>query len=85
MINLPFNLFEIEETRIEMPHKEEVDDLVRRYNSYSRDEMVLFKDWAGDAFQTLFNGIVKELAEKNEVDQWDYFACFLHKLFRANN
>ncbi len=81
MINLPFNLYEIEDTRIAMPRKEEVDDLVRRYLSYRNDEMVLLKDWAGDCFKTLFDGLVKELAEKEGVDQWDYFACFLHKLF----
>ena len=67
---------------IKMPKKSEVDALLNNANLYNdMDEMIPQECWTGDCFKTLFNGIIKELAEKEEVDQWDYFACFLHKLF----
>lgn len=78
---LDFPNKEVGTTSMQMPRKEDVDTLLQNADRFDEDEMIPQEYWTGGCFKTLFDGLIKELAEKEEVDQWDYFACFLHKLF----
>lgn len=67
------------DSSIRFPSKMEVMMLNARHDAYTDpEEMVDLYDWDGGCWQALFNGIVKEYADKYGMRQWDVFAALIH-------
>ena len=64
---------------VKFPSLADVLQLNSRYDAYTDTEsMVDLYDWDGSCWETLFNGMVKEYADKYGVKQWDVFAALIH-------
>lgn len=70
-------------SKIEMPTKEDIEELNYRANQYDSDDMLDVSDWTGDCFKTLFEGLITDYAKEKNLDRWDVFAVLIHKLFET--
>lgn len=76
--------FESDKKTLSLPNEKiEVIAFNEIAETYSEDEMVDIKHWNGECWKAFYEHMVVPMAEKLEVDTWDYMATCIGVLFNG--